>query len=122
MTRILAVDDEPLLLELVVDELQMHGFDVESAPDGDAAKMLLESGRQYDFLVTDLRMPGKVDGLALGKFFLGRSEPAFIIYTTGYAEIPEIFSEREKLLRKPFRIGQLISMIANIPQTFAKVI
>lgn len=114
MTRILAVDDEPLLLELVVDELQMHGFDVESAPDGDAATMLIESGRQYDLLVTDLRMPGKVDGLALGKLFLGCSASGYVIYTTGYAEMPETLSAREKLLRKPFRIGQLISLIANI--------
>jgi CheY-like chemotaxis protein len=111
MTRILAVDDEPLLLELVVDELEMHGFVVQAAADGEAAKALLASNSDYDVLVTDLRMPGKVDGLALARYFLDHNGVGRVIYVTGFAEIPQTFSARETLLRKPFRMGQLVSLI-----------
>lgn len=113
INRILAVDDEPLLLELVVEELRTHGFDVEGACDGESAKVLLDSGKRYDLLVTDIRMPGKVDGLALGQYFLGSNQLAEVVYMTGYAEIPQTLSTREKLLRKPFRIGQLVALVTD---------
>ena len=113
MNRILAVDDEPLLLDLVVEELRAHGFDVEGAGDGDSAKALIASGKKYDLLVTDVRMPGKVDGLALGQYFLGSDELAKVVYMTGYAELPPMLSAREKLLRKPFRIGQLVALVTD---------
>jgi len=58
--RILLVDDDPLITELVVDMLGMEGHEVDTAPDGIEALRRLESQR-YDLIITDLHMP-KLDG------------------------------------------------------------
>ncbi len=61
--RILLVDDEPDILDVCQRILETEGFQVETAPSGDAA---LERVKQqsFDLLVTDIKMPG-MDGLDL---------------------------------------------------------
>jgi putative AdoMet-dependent methyltransferase len=61
--RILLVDDEPDILDVCQRILETDGYQVETAPSGDAA---LEQVRQrsYDLLITDIKMPG-MDGLEL---------------------------------------------------------
>jgi DNA-binding response OmpR family regulator len=59
--RILVVEDDPLIREFVVEALREEGFDVIHAADGEHA--LAWYGRQAaDVLVTDVKLPGKVDG------------------------------------------------------------
>lgn len=111
MKRVLAVDDEPLLLELLVDELELGGYKVESASNGDAAMALLGSDHRFDVIVTDLRMPGKVDGWMLGRHALDGDPEARVVYMTGYAKMPAVLSDREKFLRKPFTMDKLYSLL-----------
>lgn len=58
---ILLVDDTVMLAKAIEDMLQMEGFRVAHAVNGEDALALLECGR-YDLIVTDLRMP-KMDGI-----------------------------------------------------------
>lgn len=59
--RVLAVEDDPLIREFVVEALREEGFDVIHAADGE--QTLAWCGRRAaDVLVTDIRLPGKVDG------------------------------------------------------------
>lgn len=61
--RILVVDDEPAIRELLRDFLRRHGYQVDTATDGvDAVGQLKE--RDYDLIVTDLAMP-KMDGFGV---------------------------------------------------------
>jgi two-component system OmpR family response regulator len=61
--RILVVDDEPNILELLAASLRFAGFEVQTATDGTAA---LEAARTYgpDLLVLDVMMPG-LDGFGV---------------------------------------------------------
>ncbi len=63
MAKVLVVDDDLSVLELVVGALVAFGHQVEAATDGVAAREALDRGR-FDVLVTDLQMP-RMDGLAL---------------------------------------------------------
>jgi two-component system, NtrC family, response regulator AtoC len=64
MARILVVDDEEGLRDLVAESLERDGHTAVKAEDGQAAAAAL--GRQsFDLMVTDLRMPGPIDGMAL---------------------------------------------------------
>ncbi|GMA64809.1 hypothetical protein GCM10025859_52490 [Alicyclobacillus fastidiosus] len=63
MTKILVVDDDPHIRELVSLNLERAGFDVEEATDGVAALALIESTR-FDMAVVDVMMP-KLDGWEL---------------------------------------------------------
>jgi CheY-like chemotaxis protein len=63
MARILLVDDEPDILELLVSVLTADGHEVETASDGVAALMLLAQGG-YDAILSDIQMP-RLDGIGL---------------------------------------------------------
>jgi two-component system NtrC family sensor kinase len=70
--KILIVDDEPSILELVTIALQMHGYEVETLSDGHAALEKLERSR-YDLTILDFKMPG-MGGQEVYKHLL-RSNP-----------------------------------------------
>ena len=55
--KILIVDDEPDLVELISYNLKKEGFDVSSAPDGDTALARIKK-HDIDFLILDLMLPG----------------------------------------------------------------
>jgi CheY-like chemotaxis protein len=62
--RILAVDDEPINLEIIAEALSEESCLVDHAADGDQAWAMLGSGPAYDLIILDRMMP-RLDGLAL---------------------------------------------------------
>jgi CheY-like chemotaxis protein len=63
---ILVVEDEPPVRLMVADALRDTGFQVVEAGNGDEALTMVESGNPpIDLVFTDLRMPGRLDGVAL---------------------------------------------------------
>lgn len=63
----LAVEDEWLLRLELVEELGRAGWQVLEAATGEEALTQLESAPRLDFLVTDIRLPGAVDGWAVAE-------------------------------------------------------
>jgi hypothetical protein len=63
--RILLVEDEPLIRMLVAETLRDEGFEVIEASDADGAINELTQSTKFDVLLTDIRMPGKFDGLGV---------------------------------------------------------
>lgn len=62
---ILVVEDEILIRFILADSLRDIGFQVLEAGDGDEGLQILNSGQVIDLIVTDVRMPGEVDGMQL---------------------------------------------------------
>ena len=58
----LVVEDEWLLRLELVEEVRLAGWKIVEAANGEEALALLDSGAHFDFLVTDIRLPGAVDG------------------------------------------------------------
>ena len=84
--RVLIVDDEPDLRELLRLELEAHGWQVEEAANGHDAWRLLQS-RDVDVVLTDLRMPGG-SGLELVEKLRERgAPPPEIFLMSGYADV-----------------------------------
>lgn len=110
-TRILMVDDEPLIVQLVVDLLTAEGYEVDTAADGLRALEQIEHG-SYDLILSDLRMPG-LDGFAL-YHELERRRPDLLgrmIFISGTTEHPEyrtfLDETRVPMLSKPFHLEDL---------------
>jgi signal transduction histidine kinase/ActR/RegA family two-component response regulator len=115
--RLLLVDDEALLREVLAEQLADAGYEIAVAATGDEALGLLKGGAAVDVLVTDLCMPG-MDGIALIRE-ARRNRPGLpAILLTGYAgdavsaggEIAAPFA----LMQKPVRLDQLTSRLQSL--------
>lgn len=76
VARILVVDDEAHIVQVVALKFRNAGLDVDTAGDGDEALAMLEGGR-YDLVVTDLQMP-VMSGIELARAMAARSALARI--------------------------------------------
>jgi CheY-like chemotaxis protein len=116
--RILLVDDDPLITELVVDMLGMEGHQVDTAPDGIEALRRLESQR-YDLIITDLHMP-KLDGSGFYRQLAERrTHPLrkiiFLTGTTGSSQEHRLIQESGvPILFKPFNVADLIELVRRL--------
>ena len=83
--RILVVDDEGAIRYSVSKTLQRIGYEVDEAPSGEEALEIM-SKRDYDVILTDIRMPG-LTGVELLKRIKDMSPDAIVILMTGYASL-----------------------------------
>jgi PAS domain S-box-containing protein len=110
--RVLLVDDEKVIRDVLTGELSDRGFQVIEAENGDAALALLEAGEAVELIVTDLTMPG-INGVALIHAAQKRNQRLPAILLTGYAgdtanlTIGQRISGPVILLRKPISGSQL---------------
>jgi CheY-like chemotaxis protein len=110
---ILFVDDDEPFGEASAKALRSAGYDVEVAPDYRLALEHLESKRAIDLLVTDIVMPQRVNGLALGRMARLRRPDIKIIYLTAY-DIPNISNEAlGPVLRKPIDLDQIVEEVKS---------
>jgi two-component system response regulator PilR (NtrC family) len=113
--RVLVVDDEQSMRELLAIMLRQAGYDVTVADGGEAAVETLKNDR-FDLVVTDLRMR-KVDGLAVLKATKEHSPRTVVLVVTAFAST-ETAVEAMKLgaydyVTKPFKLDELKVTIAN---------
>jgi len=106
--RVLMVEDDDHVATMVSEMLQQLGYRTERAANARAALALLEAGRRFDLVFSDMVMPGEMDGRALAQE-IRRREPALpVLLTTGYSEAAAAASaDGLRLLLKPYRIDAL---------------
>ncbi|HEX9746814.1 MAG TPA: response regulator [Methylomirabilota bacterium] len=109
--RILVVDDESIIAQLIADVLTGEDYDVDTAPDGRAALELI-GRRAYDLILSDLRMP-ELDGLGLYRE-LERARPdlarrfVFITGTSEHTDYAGLIADiAVPVLTKPFDMSEL---------------
>ena len=113
--RVLVVDDEASIRDLLAKTLALAEYDVDLAPDGRAA---LERLRivPYDLLITDLKMPG-VDGLTVIREArrLKADIPVIIItgFSTEASAIEAVNLGVSGYLTKPFRVPRVLAAAAK---------
>ena len=113
--RVLVVDDEQSMRELLAIMLRQMGYDVTAADGGEAAIAKLAS-EPFDLVITDLRMR-KVDGLAVLRAAKEHAPRTVVLVVTAFAST-ETAVEAMKLgaydyVTKPFKIDELRLTIAN---------
>jgi DNA-binding NtrC family response regulator len=111
--RILVVDDQPDMAEMLADDLSNRGYEAVATTSGRVALRKLKCER-FDALVTDLRMP-EIDGLALlrASHRLDPSRPVIVMTAHGTLDTAVEASGRGAYhyLTKPFRLEELVRLI-----------
>jgi CheY-like chemotaxis protein len=110
--HILFVDDDPVFLSSMAEALRREGYRVTPAGHFNPALTALEDATDKpDVLVTDIVMPGSVNGVALARMARLRHHKISAVYMSGY-DIPGVDREAfGPVLRKPMEPAELIAAI-----------
>lgn len=115
-STVLVVEDEVFVRRLVVEAIRDEGFETIDEGDGNGALALLESNRDIDLMITDVRLPG-LNGYQLAKAGLSSRPGLKVILMTGFAQeaVPEdLMRAGAKILYKPYKINDLISFAREL--------
>jgi two-component system response regulator AtoC len=111
--RILVVDDEDYMREVVRQALENSGFEVEEAADGPSAVSMLKK-YPYNVIITDLRLPG-LTGEVILEEALSLFPETIVILMTGFGNIQSAVEAIRKgaydYLPKPFQLDELVMRV-----------
>ncbi|MFO0681009.1 MAG: response regulator [Sandaracinus sp.] len=111
--RILVVDDEQVIREILADFLAMEGFDVRTAEDGSAALVEL-SRSSYDLVLSDLKMPN-MGGLELLQAIQKHTPNVVTVIMTGFGTVETAIDAMKKgaydYILKPFKVEEVVHTI-----------
>ncbi len=113
--RILVVEDEPSIAEVVGLYLKRAGYQVQTAADGKQAMSMLEK-QIPDLVVMDLMLP-EIDGLSLTRWLRDRSDVPIIMVTARREEIDRIAGLEmgaDDYVVKPFSPQELVSRVRAV--------
>jgi CheY-like chemotaxis protein/anti-sigma regulatory factor (Ser/Thr protein kinase) len=115
MSRILVVEDEPALLDAIVEVLERVGHSTAKARDGvEALEILFQ--REFDLLLTDIRMP-RMDGIELlSRVREARNRPRVAVLTSDETPETMLKAVREQVLRyvtKPVDMARLLEVVGE---------
>jgi len=114
--KILVVEDEPTLREMLCDALGLSGYTPVPATDGFAAIQILKT-TTFDLIVTDVNMP-KVDGYELIERLREKGDQTPVIFLTARNEKPDVARGlkigADDYVTKPFGLEELTLRVAAI--------
>jgi CheY-like chemotaxis protein len=113
--KVLVVDDDPLLRELLANFLEQLGFEVRTAQDGHAGLNALNTCH-FDIILSDFRMPG-MSGLEMATI-IRQTNPAIPIFLiTGDAYTLEteavVRAGITRVLPKPLKLNELLNICST---------
>lgn len=119
--RLLVVDDEPNILELLSASLRYAGFEVATAPDGNEALRVAEAFKP-DLLLLDVMMPG-IDGFEVVRRLRqeGRHVPVLFLTAKDATEdkINGLTLGGDDYVTKPFSLEEVIARVRAVLRRFA---
>jgi signal transduction histidine kinase/CheY-like chemotaxis protein len=115
---VLVVDDEPTIRMLILEVLAENGYAALEARDGSTALRILQSDARIDLLITDVGLPGGIDGRQVADAARAARPGLGILFITGYAENAALgnghLEHGVEVLTKPFQMSALASKIHDL--------
>jgi PAS domain S-box-containing protein len=115
---VLVVDDEPMVRMLVAEVLEELGYAAIEAADGASGLKVLQSDVQIDLLVTDVGLPGGMNGRQMADAGRQHRPELKVLFITGYAENAaigkDVLEAGTHVLTKPFSMEILANRIKAI--------
>jgi CheY-like chemotaxis protein len=115
---VLVVDDEPTVRMLVTDILEELGFTAIEAGDSAAGLKVLQSDVRIDLLVTDVGLPGGMNGRQMADAARTNRPDLKVLFITGYAENAAVgngqLAPGMAVLTKPFPVETMAARIRSM--------
>ena len=121
MNKILIVEDELAISDLIKIELELKGYKCDTAKDGEIASDYIET-RRYDLILLDIMIP-KVDGYELLEYIKNEYEIPTIFITAKnqtQEKIKGLNLGADDYITKPFEMGELIARIEAVLRRYNK--
>ena len=116
-TVVLIVEDEILIRMLLAEALRQADCEVIEAANAEEAFAVLHTSPDPDVIVTDVRMPGSVDGFELAAY-VRRTKPGLkVIITSGHAGPNGAIGLADAFLPKPYELGAIVSRIRTLTES-----
>jgi putative nucleotidyltransferase with HDIG domain len=111
--RVLVVDDEKFIRDIIADFLGMEGYIVRTAEDGSSAVTELERAR-YDMVISDLKMP-RMGGLDLLKEVSKAHPDTLTVIMTGFGTVETAIDAMKRgaydYILKPFKVEEVVHIV-----------
>lgn len=112
---VLIVEDDALLRISSVDIVEDAGFSALEASNADEAIAILEARNDVVLLVTDIQMPGSMDGLKLARAVSNRWPPIKILIVSGRIQVSDDdLPPNSRFLGKPFGSDELMLEVRGL--------
>jgi signal transduction histidine kinase/CheY-like chemotaxis protein len=115
---VLVIDDEPSIRMLITDVLSDTGYSVLEASDGPAGLRVLQSAARIDLLITDVGLPGGMNGRQVADAARTLRPDLKVLFITGYAENALMgnghLEKGMHVLAKPFEVERLAIKIREL--------
>jgi CheY-like chemotaxis protein len=115
---VLLVEDELALRTVIVEVLSDLGYAVLEAGNSQSGLQIVEAGARIDLLLTDVGLPGGMNGRQLADAARERRPGLKVLFLTGYAESVAAsnggMEQGMEIMSKPFALDQLVAKIKGI--------
>jgi DNA-binding response OmpR family regulator len=110
---VLVCEDEPLIRFAIVEFLRDVGFDVVEASDAALAQTQLLSGKKIDVVVTDVVMPGELNGIGLAHWVKGRFPHIYVFVCSGWQDgaLAQDVKSFDGYFAKPYNFEEVAARI-----------
>jgi CheY-like chemotaxis protein len=110
---VLLVDDDVPLRLATAEILRHESFVVLEAANAMEALVLIGTGRPLDLVVSDVRMPGELDGVALSHALRLAHPNLAILLVSGHLE-DDADHAADRLLAKPYRVNEFLDLVNQL--------
>jgi CheY-like chemotaxis protein len=112
---VLIVEDDPLQMMVTEDLVEEAGFDSVVAANADQAIAILERRNDIRIVLTDVNMPGSMDGLRLAAVVRDRWPPVELVVVSGAVLAEHVqLPERSLFFSKPYPPDQMVSTLRKL--------
>jgi signal transduction histidine kinase/CheY-like chemotaxis protein len=115
---VLVIDDEPTIRKLIAEVLEDEGYTALEVSDGPSGMRVLQSSERIDLLITDVGLPGGMNGRQIADAARGLRPNLKVLFITGYAENAVVgnghLEKGMQVVAKPFDMDVLARKIREL--------
>ena len=111
---VLIVEDTPEVAEVTASLVEQLGYRTTRAENAIEALNRLQGGERFDLVLSDIVMPGSMNGIALAHEIGNRYPHTPVLLASGYSDVVQANESRFVILRKPFQLPALEKAMREI--------